>query len=86
MAADSEQPFSYIRQHRHHFQVDLMPDLSELGESKAEDPLAPPYKPSLAHSPNQQGTPNNERETPRMEEETREQDDGFSERYVQNAS
>ena len=83
VAADAELPFSHIRHHRRHFRVDPTPDPSESGNNEAEDPPAPPYEPTPAHSPNQQqGTPNNEEETPRVEEETREpQDDSSSERY-----
>ena len=50
VATDAQEAFSYIRQNWHHFQVDPMPDPSESGESKAENPPAPPYEPSPPQS------------------------------------
>jgi hypothetical protein len=93
--ADSNKAFSNIQQSTSHFQGHPMNDTRERGDSETENPPAPPYEPSPAHSPNYYTPvtqPATEPIIPRMDEDREDarkneevsrtaDDDNNSERY-----
>jgi hypothetical protein len=92
--ADSNEAFSNIQQSTSHFLRHPTDDTRERGSSKTEDPPAPPYEPSPAHSPDYYTPaiqPATESIIPRMDEDRKDArenkevpratDDDNSERY-----